>query len=55
MTVKAVEAMGGMEGWPVLKDAIECGTFINVPVLKQRSTSADIDKADIVVFNSFPA
>jgi uncharacterized protein (DUF362 family) len=23
-----------MEGWPILKDAIECDTFINVPVLK---------------------
>ena len=23
-----------MEGWPVLKDAIECDTFINVPILK---------------------
>ena len=23
-----------MEGWPVLRDAIECDTFINVPVLK---------------------
>ena len=23
-----------MEGWPVLKDAIECDVFINVPVLK---------------------
>lgn len=23
-----------MEGWPVLNDAIECDTFINVPVLK---------------------
>lgn len=23
-----------MEGWPILRDAIECDTFINVPVLK---------------------
>lgn len=23
-----------MEGWPVLRDALECDTFINVPVLK---------------------
>lgn len=23
-----------MEGWPVLRDAIECDTFINVPILK---------------------
>ncbi len=23
-----------MEGWPVLRDAVECDTFINVPVLK---------------------
>ncbi len=23
-----------MEGWPVLKDALECDTFINVPILK---------------------
>ncbi len=23
-----------LEGWPVLKDAIECDTFINVPILK---------------------
>lgn len=23
-----------MEGWPILKDAIDCDTFINVPVLK---------------------
>lgn len=24
-----------MEGWPVYRDALECDTFINVPVLKQ--------------------
>lgn len=23
-----------MEGWPVLRDAVECDTFINIPVLK---------------------
>jgi len=23
-----------MEGWPILRDAIECDTFINVPILK---------------------
>lgn len=23
-----------MEGWPIYRDALECGTFINVPVLK---------------------
>jgi len=23
-----------MEGWPILRDAVECDTFINVPVLK---------------------
>lgn len=27
----------GMEGWPILKDAVECDTFINVPVLKHHS------------------
>ena len=26
-----------MQGWPVLKDAIECDVFINVPVLKNHS------------------
>lgn len=26
-----------MEGWPILKDALECDTFINVPVLKHHS------------------
>jgi uncharacterized protein (DUF362 family) len=26
-----------MEGWPVLRDAIECDTFINVPVLKHHA------------------
>lgn len=26
-----------MEGWPILKDAIECDTFINVPVLKHHA------------------
>jgi uncharacterized protein (DUF362 family) len=26
-----------MNGWPVLKDAIECDTFINVPILKHHS------------------
>ena len=24
----------GMENWPILRDAVECDTFINVPVLK---------------------
>jgi uncharacterized protein (DUF362 family) len=26
-----------MEGWPVYRDALECDTFINVPVLKHHS------------------
>lgn len=26
-----------MEGWPILRDAIECDTFINVPVLKHHA------------------
>jgi len=26
-----------MEGWPILKDAVECDTFINVPILKHHS------------------
>lgn len=26
-----------MEGWPIFKDAVECDTFINVPVLKHHS------------------
>ena len=26
-----------MEDWPILKDAIECDTFINVPILKHHS------------------
>lgn len=26
-----------LEGWPILKDAIECDVFINVPVLKHHS------------------
>jgi len=26
-----------MQGWPILKDAIECDTFINVPILKHHS------------------
>ena len=34
-TVKAHFAYASpMEGWPILKDALECDTFINVPVLK---------------------
>lgn len=28
-----------MEGWPILKDAIECDTFINVPILKDHGLS----------------
>ncbi len=26
-----------MDGWPILRDALECDTFINVPVLKHHS------------------
>lgn len=26
-----------MDGWPILKDAIQCDTFINVPILKHHS------------------
>ncbi|MDD4878991.1 MAG: DUF362 domain-containing protein [Candidatus Omnitrophica bacterium] len=34
-TVKAkFKYASPMEGWPVLRDAIECDTFINVPILK---------------------
>jgi uncharacterized protein (DUF362 family) len=29
-----------MEGWPVLKDALECDTFINVPILKHHGLAA---------------
>lgn len=37
-TVKAKFAYSSpMEGWPILKDAIECDTFINVPVLKHHA------------------
>jgi len=28
-----------MEGWPILKDALECDTFINAPVLKDHGLS----------------
>lgn len=27
----------GMEGWPILRDAVACNVFINVPVLKHHS------------------
>jgi uncharacterized protein (DUF362 family) len=27
----------GMENWPILRDAVQCDTFINVPVLKHHS------------------
>lgn len=37
-TVKAhFDRPSPMEGWPILKDAIECDVFINVPVLKHHS------------------
>lgn len=37
-TVKAhFDYASPLEGWPVLRDAIECDTFINVPVLKHHS------------------
>jgi len=29
--------MSPMENWPILKDAVDCDVFINVPVLKQHS------------------
>jgi uncharacterized protein (DUF362 family) len=28
-----------MEGWPILKDALECDSFINVPILKHHGLS----------------
>ena len=35
MTVKAkFRYASPMDGWPILRDAIECDTFINIPVLK---------------------
>lgn len=39
-TVKASFAYESpMEGWPILKDAIDCDVFINVPVLKHHALS----------------
>ncbi|MDD5347873.1 MAG: DUF362 domain-containing protein, partial [Candidatus Omnitrophica bacterium] len=29
-----------MEGWPVSRDAVECDTFINVPVLKHHGSTS---------------